>query len=287
MVFLTTQANTYTIMAATEEYLAGGPLYTGNSSDILRKIAAYDTLITTAETFRERIQKKGTFQKLSARDCLQAYSTQYVSTNGDLLLVQNAVGAEYYLGETASTGYAASDGLLYVSFPTTYPSYSWACPLGSQIPCNPQNKTETPSPDLWKPYGDIVQYCWSEKVKENCKVGFNMYFAIIVVTCNLVKVIGMFMTFKTHRQGALITLGDALESFLDKGDVTTSGIYIYSTDRMRYLWSWKNEIPHWATGLIPTREKLLREMQSKQWVSKRWYWGSAATGRRWICCFVL
>ena len=40
----------------------------------------------------------------------------------------------------------------------------------------------------------------------------------------------MFLTFKKHKRGALITVGDAIGSFFDDEDATTRGLPIYSTD---------------------------------------------------------
>ncbi len=235
-------------MAASEDYLRGGNYDTNNLHDFFPKNDTYHKVIVTAKSFRDRIDRTASFERLSTWDCVQAYSTQYVSSRGDLLLVQNRLGADYYrdgirnysiVDPLDSTSYAIPSpssqsyarysertGLPYVSLPITNPSYEWMCTSDSEIPCNAK-----PDPVVWKPYGDIVQYCWSEKAKENCEVRFNLYFARTVIICNLVKAISMVMTFKTHKQGVLITLGDAIESFLDQEDVTTRGLSIYSTDR--------------------------------------------------------
>ena len=307
-------------MATTEDYLSGGPFdLAGNLSHSLAENTYHD-INQTAENFRERFRD---FERLSVQNCFQAYSTQYLSARGDLLLVQKKVGKEYYQIGAANElfdsdgysipdyvldssrrsypNYAYSNGLPYVSQPTNYPSYEWACPLDSLIPCNPGNKTETRSPDRWEPYGDIVQYCWSENVEEICKIGFCLNFAITVMICNFVKVTGMFLTFKMHKKGALITTGDAIESFLEKEDVTTRGLCTYSTDRIRRLWGWNDSIK-WpgpevnielATCLGMDHEWLLGkskewdELQFKQWESRHWYWGSSATRKRWVGCLAL
>lgn len=194
MAFLTTQANVYTVMAALEDYLRGGDYDTNNFRDFFKVIEA-------AKSFRDRIDRTEGFERLSTWDCVQAYSTQYVSSRGDLLLVQNRLGADYYRDGTRnysivdpldSTSYAIPSpssqsyarytertGLPYVSLPITNPSYEWMCTWDSEISCNAK-----PDPVVWKPYGDIVQYCWSEKAKENCEVRFSLYFAITVIICN-------------------------------------------------------------------------------------------------------
>lgn len=286
-------------MAASEHYLEGGNYDTGNPRNFFPE---NDHYIETADNFRNRIHRKGSFEKLSARDCIQAYSTQYVSSRGDLLLVQNSLRSDSYrdgipqysivdsldsisnrFPSTSNQSYAKTldySDLPYVSSPITYPSYDWMCPSGGQIPCKPD-------PGLWMPYGDIVQYCWSEKAKQNCQIRFSLYFAITVIICNFVKVISMFMTFKTHKHGALITLGDAIESFLDHEDVTTRGLSIYSSDRIQLLWNWEGNQSKSLSKSTLLHETLFMEMESKQWEPKRWYWGSAATRKRWAVCFAM
>ena len=260
-------------MATSEAYLSGGILEIQNHSDFFPDSGMYSIVMQTADSFRNQIQHGGSFERLTVDDCLRAYSTQYVSARGDLLLVQNHVTADAVLG--------------YSSYPDNSPSYDWACPAGSHRPCNPYNKTEVPSPDLWKPLGEIVHYCWSEKVEENCKVGFNLYFAITVMICNLIKVVGMFLTLRTQKQKALITLGDALESFSNKEDITTRGLCTYSTDQISLLWSWIDNDSDSLPKLLSPHGKPTFGVNSKKWRPKRWYWGSAATRTRWASCFVL
>ena len=291
----------YMVMVASEDFLAGGNYNIDTTPPYGHPISndSFRNLTQIAEQFRDRL---GSFEKLSARDCFQTYSTQYVSTRGDLLLVQNHVGQEYIVDSAIPHSipdyvssilqpesppsirtwfdYENNTGFPYLSVPIRYPSYDWVCPLNSQNPCDPRNRTEIPSPDTWQPYGDRVQYCWSEKVEENCRVGFSLYFAIVVMVCNFVKVIGMFLTLKTHKRSALITVGDAIESFLDDEDVTTRGLCSQSTDLIQLLWSWKN-----VSELALPHEKLLHDVQSMQWEPKRRYWGGSATRKRWVGCF--
>lgn len=285
-------------MAASEDYLRGGDYDTSNLRDFIPGNDTYNNIMETAKSFRDRIDKTASFERLSVRDCIQAYSTQYVSTRGDLLLVQNRLGANYFRDGTYNSpmdslsyttpstfsedyfDYSESRGLPYVSLPITYPSYEWMCPSGGPILCDP-------NPDLWKPYGDIVQYCWSEKATEFCETRFSLYLAFTVIICNFVKVISMFMTFKTHKHGALITLRDAIESFLDKEDQCTRGLSICSTDCIQLLWNWKDNQSKVASMLTLPCDTLLKEMKSEQWERKCWYWGSAATRKRWAVCFAM
>ena len=319
--FVTTQANQYTVMAASEEFLNGSEYDISNLSSLDDSNGTLKDIVETAKDFRDRIKVPGLFRQLNARDCLTVYGTQYVSTRGDVLLVQNHTSVEFYKNSTSYScdsseirhaafsyilsptsmtpytwmepvrsyeDYACTNGLPYQSRPMVYPSYDWQCPQGSPKPCHPENKTVIPDPDDWRPYGDKVQYCWSENVVDNCKLSFNLDFAVVVMICNLCKVIGMFLTYKTHKQWALITLGDAIESFLDRPDDSTLGLCIYSTDRIQLIWGWGGGSSYNSVPLFTNaKEKSLLDHDSKQWSPRSQYWAAAANRRRWACCFIL
>ncbi len=309
-------------MAASEKFLEGSEYDISNLSSLDGPDGTLKDLVETANNFRNRIKVPGLFRHLSARDCLAVYATQYVSTRGDVLLVQNHTRVEFYKNPTSYSSdpseeghtpfsyilgpssltpytpmgppvrsyedYARKNGLPYLSSPVVYPSYDWQCPQGSPKPCHPENRTVIPDPDDWRPYGDKVQYCWSENVVENCKLSFNLDFAVIVMLCNLCKVIGMFLTYKTHKQWALITLGDAIESFLDRPDDSTLGLCIYSTDRIQLIWGWGGGSPYnLVPELMSAKDQSLLDISSKQWRPRSRYWAAAPNRRRWACCFIL
>ena len=317
-------------MAASEAFLQSSEFDTSHFAEML--ILDNDTqnhIVRTAESFRQRIQTSDHFEKLSAPKCLALYATQYVSLRGDVLLVQNQTGIEFYQNnapypsgnytseDNGNTGtyrqpatyiqspnitvipynevkygnrsyedYAGRNGLPYVSSPTRYPSYDWQCPLNSSTPCQPNNRTVIPDQNDWRPFGDTVQYCWSEKMTESCKLSFNIYFAITVMACNLCKAIGMFLTYRTHKQWALITLGDAIESFLDRPDDSTFGLSICSTDRIQRLWGWGNGPYGFPAALTSPQDKSLLDVAAKRWIPRSRYWAAAANRRRWAGCFI-
>jgi len=66
-----------------------------------------------------------------------------------------------------------------------------------------------------------IEYCLSQQVPEVCKVGFTVYIMLIVVICNLLKVATMIASFWVLDDTPLVTIGDALSSFLEKPDETT------------------------------------------------------------------
>ena len=109
--------------------------------------------------------------------------------------------------------------------------------------------------------------CKSEIMKEKCKVRFSLGIMIAVIGCNLIKVCSMITTVLRSREPTLVTLGDAIDSFLSIPDPTTMGICF--ADRQFIEREWK----HWSrTG----------QRQWKQNGVQRWW--TSASKTRWITC---
>ncbi|KAL8837011.1 MAG: hypothetical protein Q9170_002700 [Blastenia crenularia] len=138
-----------------------------------------------------------------------------------------------------------------------------------------------------------VQYCLSEKVPEQrCELNFSLTFAIIVVLSNLVKVVCMFLTLWRHDVLALITIGDAIESFLDRPDNFTKGFCIYSDRLVRLLLEWEHKAQAGSKmNFLPiidvTRETFLDDPESRKWRPQKRRWWSAVPTVRWVASGLL
>ncbi|KAE8152089.1 hypothetical protein BDV25DRAFT_128292 [Aspergillus avenaceus] len=76
-----------------------------------------------------------------------------------------------------------------------------------------------------------VDYCLSKKVEERCQLLFSLPICITVILCNLVKVACMVLTADDKRNDIILTVGDALSSFLSTPDPTTDGkCLLFMTD---------------------------------------------------------
>ena len=113
----------------------------------------------------------------------------------------------------------------------------------------------------------LVRGCKSEIVEERCKVQFSLGIMIAVICCNLVKACAMIMTVVRSREPTLVTLGDAIDSFLRIPDPTTKAICF--ADRRFIDREWRRG---WRTG-------------PRQWKQKgvqRWW--TNVSKMRWIAC---
>lgn len=104
----------------------------------------------------------------------------------------------------------------------------------------------------------------------------------------------MLLTVWRHKWSVLVTIGDAIQSFLDRPDHTTRDISIYSTDMIRLLFEWQrgNASCPELSGLFQltlriTPQKFLSDPRSKQWRPRKRRWSSAVPIPRWLLCSLL
>lgn len=73
-----------------------------------------------------------------------------------------------------------------------------------------------------------VTSCYTESRNEGCTVRFSIPILLIVIVCNLGKALCMFLTAWGARDATLVTLGDAIASFLESTDDTTKHVCLDS-----------------------------------------------------------
>jgi hypothetical protein len=191
------------------------------------------------------------FQRLEKAACINSYKTEFVSARSNVVLVSttlNSTNAFYYLTSSVRS---------YVS------PYDWMCFEGD---CN---SAGTPtSSNTWTVANKPVDYCLSEVVDEKCKLQFSLYIMIVVIFCNFVKSVSMALTLFQQRTPTLVTLGDAVASFLDFPDPSTEGMCIVSKAQI-LKGAWK------------------QRRTPKSYRPKRHFWFRAASLKRWLVCNIL
>ena len=361
-VFITTQANSYTI-------LAGPPSFFDkrfNDTNFYSSDNTSNDALGFAQDMRARIEHSSTFEPLDSEQCIEAYTHQYVSKWSDLLLLQqgwplywlstykykndncldsakeelirigidpsdmdiNQLNDSCFESEVVvnfwnnvtlkwqndtdyanisllgpgwslegvthafqdSTNISSADGktsLIDFSLPTHYPSYQWQCQDG-ESDCSPTvylaNSTQAKK---WKPFGSTVSRCIAEKISENCTLNLSLPFGLTAVACNIMKVSCMFWVLRHHKTSALRTTGDAINSFLNDPDQTTSGLCLALSAKMYLHWEWQGDSFETSLQWKPIKETRLDSLKMPVYKVERWYWGQAVSVMRWILCFVL
>ncbi|KAK0259970.1 hypothetical protein LTR01_004511 [Friedmanniomyces endolithicus] len=73
----------------------------------------------------------------------------------------------------------------------------------------------------WTMLGAKIEYCLAQIAPSHCKLQFSMQILITVILMNACKSACMFLTLYRQKDATLVTIGDALSSFLDRPDPLT------------------------------------------------------------------
>jgi len=218
------------------------------------------------------------YEDLTPSECIKLYNKDFVSDRRNLFLITN---------HNSNTTH--NDTLLETTLVTDAPPTTrgnWMCNFNlnghpwvfrsRSSECTPGKlaqyvKRGYPWPLKLREAGEVeISGCKSEITDERCKVQFSLGIMIAVICCNLVKACCMVMTVVRSREPTLVTLGDAVDSFLRTQDPTTMGICF--ADRRFIKRGWRHG----------------RSAGPRQWKQKgaqRWWTSVSRT--RWITCNLL
>lgn len=225
--FSTIAANEYDVVFAYESFIEGGPqgLYSkaqfANIEDIQAQAKTWDRLEPIA--------------------CINSYATEFLSTRRNLVAVVQPKTSPDGTPLRSMSRNGSVERVISHTFrfdnqkPGTFDFYNWICQapdgntrygldaseMSSSYPCSLKlSKIRTHS-DRWHSNGWDIKYCLSEPVKGECSLNFSLSIVVIVIICNFGKSLLMFLVAFGIRDNPLITIGDAVDSFLNSNDPTT------------------------------------------------------------------
>ncbi|MCJ1261513.1 hypothetical protein MMC22_001377, partial [Lobaria immixta] len=256
----------------------------------------------------QRIQKLRDSQSIHRLDndaCLKAYKEDFTADRRDVLVV--------------SSGHRMNDSLLSVAYsvpatglpygsPSQSISYTWTCCIrncsggsldrtivGSAFP-----QKACPFPDHnWTIDGHSIEYCLNESIPQSCTLQFSLVIMIIVISCNLLKTVCMGLTVWSLSSMPLLTLGDAIASFLAEADPNTKNNCLaekFSFRGSNYAGSdaaiLSKNGPDISTleNLINDKGKSVRpgwDEGIRRWKPERYTWFNAPSKKRWFLSFTL
>jgi hypothetical protein len=123
----------------------------------------------------------------------------------------------------------------------------------------------------WAPKGLPADHCLSEPTAGECGYNVNIVILVIVVICNLGKVLSMLYVAFYIKDDPIMTVGDAIQSFLYRPDKTTTGMCLASK----------------ADVVAKSITTIVSDQEPKPFQPKRLQWRTAASVRRWTLFILL
>ena len=276
-VFTTLSTREYNAFLVQRDFLTGAPFDISHFSRFSPRIGVNDTnrvsgSLNQVEKIAHTLQDdQRSLQKLANRDCIRTYAAEFVSSHANVLLVPSNLEPRLFGNSSISdVWWSQSEGATSVS--------PWFCGGGS---CDANSIAEEATWEFcgYENGGCLrIEYCLSQTVEEHCKLQFSRAIMMVVIVCNLCKMIIMGYVAWKRPLEPLVTVGDAIASFLDEPDLTTMGSCLSGKDQFEETSSSAQAggraLRNWGQGI----------MRCDLGAS---YWFRAVSIRRWTLFVIL
>jgi hypothetical protein len=190
-----------------------------------------------AEAFKE-----GRLDEMTPLECINAYSVTFQSTRGNVYLVveegsmpvDEAYGG--YPSISLNQSCSADTGTMWIY--SQFEDEAGTCFEQDGNRFLPRLQAD---PLLWAPFsGRSVRQCFTEPTDDKCKINYSLHLAIVVILFNAVKTLTILASIFTLRNNPMLTIGDAVASFLREPDALTFGMCLTSQRRVHNVGpSWR------------------------------------------------
>ncbi|KAF7955727.1 hypothetical protein EAE96_004651 [Botrytis aclada] len=205
------------------------------------------------------------YTKLDYKECERIYNHEYVVGNGDLYLITPDI---FYMVEFEQDGSVSYNHTLDSTYWENRTSFGLATfSLGNGTSWKSMYVSTSVSIDdstvmAHGPFFGPIQTCYSETRLQHCKVKFSVLLVAIVIVCNIIKAVCMSLAIRRIKELPLVTLGDAIASFLRHPDSTTKGLCLVSKEDIQdHIWTKPLRPRQWKA----TREKAFWGASLKRW----------------------
>jgi hypothetical protein len=210
------------------------------------------------------------FTKYDYGDCKKIYSRPYVMGSGNVYFIIPDIYYEAKLDQ--KNGSVLSNHTVDMTHDSaTFILSNTFIDLGNSFfsntddwspwtPAIQQQQGYLPTPDM---NFTKAQYCYSEVRAEHCKIKVSTAIMTVVILCNISKVTCMFITIFYLKGAPLVTLGDAIESFLKRPDHTTKGLCLVSKEDIQNgVWTQPLKPKVWQ----PIKGKQYHHTNTTRWI---------------------
>ncbi|RMY46955.1 hypothetical protein D0865_08957 [Hortaea werneckii] len=214
---------------------------------------------------------------LTASECITAYGTYFVSEHRNVVTITSARG-----NQTNNTVLFAARTNSDLEHGFQSLTYGWIClDAGHNIEVDNVRSCDIgpvqKNSSNWTINQLKIDYCLAEVAQPRCKLQFSLPMLATVILMNACKSICMFLTLWKHRSATLVTIGDALSSFLEQPDeLTKSRCLMGKVDLRRGPMHWRmlswygptprpNIKPDPVTFRAPLRRRWFAAASFKRW----------------------
>ena len=232
-------------------YIPDPNCYDDKCNDHWASMTEHDQLVSYGSKIIEDVKNRSIWERFENRQCIQTYGREFVSTHGDLLTVSSMRNDNIPIsiigpgGVPSTVQYGPSYNWMCEAPEVIYPPESGSCAV-NKILRNASQWQLVSTLDKTAYSTETIQYCLSKRMKEHCRLQFSLVIMIIVIICNIIKAACMVIMVYQHHSQPLVTLGDAIASFLDDPDPMTRNYCLADIERSsdQKWWSdvgaWKN-----------------------------------------------
>ncbi|MCJ1470576.1 hypothetical protein MMC07_009222 [Pseudocyphellaria aurata] len=222
--------------------------------------------------------RNSSLQLLNNSACIQAYAHDYLSDRSDLLLVTSANSTSIPTLFSTVTVNSVGTNEEIACVPDMY---FWICanPRCSDL-CQSHLSEVLADAEHWSlnPYAFYmaalkVKYCLSQQTQEHCKLQFSLQIMIVVIVINTLKMVLMLYAVFGLKETPLMTIGDAVASFLNEEDLTTKGrclVSKFDIKANKLRWQYRD-----GESNAPV---------AKEWMPTKVRWSRAVSRTRWCSC---
>ncbi len=296
-VFFTSIAtHNYNVVFVTPNFTQGAPFSTASG----RNTGAFQPPIWKENlTTVQQLVQDNRFERLENAECINAYAVD-LQTSRRTLVVVSSNASIHDTGSIIGSGH--QDYVLPERWSTLqqgYNPYDWMCGTrevslhgvkfdrsGNLPKCYTYVKRFQPIPGEWWPSDWHADHCLSEKVDGQCSFNVNLAIIWIVVACNVIKFFTMtIVAYSGTIDRPLMTIGDAIASFMTIPDSTTKNMCLTSREeivkRHREYRRWKTHNPGRPRSEYPDYPDIWKADEAQRWQYSTSTWANAASSGRW------
>ena len=240
-----------------------------------------------------RASQNGTLKELRNTECLDKFAQIYQKEYGKLLLVTGDIQennsytliytnpvykSNSKLSAPGSPDYSSSD------YQGAGP-YDWICLKGATRSCKseqPPIMREGRANDSWtvsnwvSESGDIrpfttrykVEYCLAEEMPQHNRLQCSVSLMIVVIAFNIIKMCVLFYMWLGIHDAPILTVGDAIASFLRRSDSYSRGRCLLDNRNVKYM-NPSSQVPaektHLQTVFTESRRQWRVAVSSRRW----------------------